>query len=70
VGHEGPGSILAELKNLGYATGIVGGVDCGGYEFSTACALFTVSVTLTKQVGLALPCCLGQGRREHQNITE
>ena len=51
MGDEGPGSILAELKNLGLATGLSAGIDPeNGYECSTGAAFFRVTITLTVQV--------------------
>lgn len=50
VGHEGKGSVLAELKDRGWATAMCAGVSEGGYDSSTCCAFFTITITLTGQV--------------------
>ena len=47
LGHEGTGSIVAELKRRGWATAIVAGLSGEGYDSSTGLALFTVTATLT-----------------------
>jgi len=45
IGHEGPGSLLSELKRLGWSNSLAAGSDSGakGYES------FAVSVDLTEE---------------------
>ncbi|KAF1813871.1 LuxS/MPP-like metallohydrolase [Eremomyces bilateralis CBS 781.70] len=45
IGHEGPGSILAYLKNKGWASGLGAGMN----EICPGSALFNISVSLTEQ---------------------
>lgn len=53
VGHEGPGSILSELKKLGYATSLSAGCSHGGSHVGFS--LFEVQVDLTPEgVGTVL----------------
>ena len=52
VGHEGQGSLLAGLKQRGWATGLSAGVGEGGMERNSGYSLFDVSITLTDS-GLA-----------------
>ena len=51
IGHEGPGSVLSELKRLGWSNSLAAGSDAGarGYES------FIVSVDLTEEgLGMCL----------------
>ena len=52
IGHEGKGSLLAALKQRGWATGLSAGVGEGGMERNSGYSLFDVSITLT-EAGLA-----------------
>jgi secreted Zn-dependent insulinase-like peptidase len=58
VGHEGPGSLLSELKRRNWATDLCAGIDPDGHSQNTACHLFGISATLT-EAGLAAGPGLG-----------
>ncbi|XP_064386894.1 nardilysin-like isoform X2 [Halichondria panicea] len=49
LGHEGEGSVYAELKKRNLATALVAGNSGSGYEWNTAFSLFTCDITLTDQ---------------------
>lgn len=48
IGHEGKGSLLASLKAKSWASELSAGVGDDGEENSTAYALFTVTITLSR----------------------
>lgn len=52
LGHEGPGSLLSELKRLGYSSGVSAGVSGGNMDNNSMFSLFNVTVILTPK-GLA-----------------
>jgi len=47
IGHEGHGSLFAELKRRGWASDLRSGVGAGGIDSSTAGALFGTTIKLT-----------------------
>jgi len=52
LGHEGHGSLFAELKRRGWASDLRAGIGAGGIDSSTAGALFGTTIKLTDD-GLA-----------------
>lgn len=52
IGHEGPGSLLSELRRLGYATSLSAGVAEGNVDNNSIFAIFNITVGLTPS-GLA-----------------
>lgn len=52
IGHEGPGSLLSELKRQGYASGITAGISSGNMDSNSMFSMFNVAVSLTPR-GLA-----------------
>ena len=49
LGHEGHGSLFAELKRRGWASDLRAGVGAGGIDSSTAGALFGTTISLTDE---------------------
>lgn len=52
LGHEGHGSLFAELKHRGWASDLRAGIGAGGIDSSSACALMNTMIKLTDD-GLA-----------------
>ena len=49
IGHEGPGSLLSELRARNWATEVCAGVDEDGLSRNTAYTLMQVQITLTTE---------------------
>eukprot|EP01138_Halocafeteria_seosinensis_P002766 gb/GECG01002827.1/.p1 GENE.gb/GECG01002827.1/~~gb/GECG01002827.1/.p1 ORF type:complete len:885 (+),score=93.64 gb/GECG01002827.1/:1-2655(+) len=47
LGHEAQGSLLAELKERGWATDLCAGIGDEGFERNNCCSLFGVDITVT-----------------------
>ena len=52
IGHEGPGSLLSELKRVGFSSGVSAGVSDGSMDNNSMFAIFNITITLTPK-GLA-----------------
>lgn len=49
VGYEGPGSILAYLREKSWALSLVAGNEGSGFQFNSLCSLFNITVCLTEE---------------------
>lgn len=48
IGDEGNGSIISSLKNIGYATDLIAGIEADdGFENNSSCSMFSVAIDVT-----------------------